>query len=147
MKYTRVLFENPDLDISVVFLIDRVQKHLPISSGDAKLLRKHNLIEGKMPNVFISSRVAASIGKKDEYGKNKAFDEDSYYKWISSYLETYSSATKSELVKLLKDKLPEHLSDEQKERRVRYLIKKMSDAKIILKSGSSKRKTKWVLVK
>jgi ATP-dependent DNA helicase RecG len=146
-NYTRVLFENPDLDISVVFLIDRVQKHLPISSGDAKLLRKHNLIEGKMPNVFISSRVAASIGKKDEYVKNKAFDEDSYYKWISSYLETYSSATKSELVKLLKDKLPEHLSDEQKERRVRYLIKKMSDAKIIRKSGSSKRKTKWVLVK
>ncbi|MDO4439437.1 MAG: hypothetical protein Q4B86_08385 [Eubacteriales bacterium] len=56
------------------------------------MCRKLGVIEVKMPNIFISSKVAESLDKKEEYVKNKGFDEEAYKKWIISYLETYKNA-------------------------------------------------------
>lgn len=89
-NYSRVLFDNPDFDIETVFLIDRIQKHKEISKDAVKHLRKLGVIEGKMPNVYISAKIAESIDEKAQYVKNKGFDEDAYRKWIISYLETYN---------------------------------------------------------
>lgn len=88
-----------------------------------------------------------SIDEEAQYIKNKGFDEEAYIKWIISYLETYKAATKSELVKLLEDKLPDTLDEKQKERKVRYLLQKMSSAHMITTDGDNKRLAKWILAK
>ena len=98
-NYSRVLFDNPDFDIETVFLIDRIQKHKEISKDAVKHLRKLGVIEGKMPNVYISAKIAESIDEKAQYVKNKGFDEDAYRKWIISYLETYKSGKKQDFIK------------------------------------------------
>lgn len=146
-NYSRVLFDNPNLDIETVFLIDRIQKHKEISKEAAKHLRKLGVIEGKMPNVYISAKIAESIDEKAQYVKNKAFDEEAYRKWIISYLENFGKGKKKDFIKLLEDKLPDYLNDKQKESKVRNLLKKMKHEEIITTDSGNKRLANWVLKK
>lgn len=146
-NYTHILFENPDFDLTTVFLIDRVQKHISIEKDAVKYLRKLGIIEGKLPNIYISAKVAETLGKKEQYVKNKGFDEDAYRKWIISYLETYKLGKKQDFIQLLKDKLPDNLDDKQKESRVRNLLKKMKKDDIITTDSDNKRLANWVLKK
>ena len=144
-NYSRVLFDNPNLDIETVFLIDRIQKHKEISKEAAKYLRNLGVIEGKMPNVYISAKIAESIDEKAQYVKNKAFDEEAYRKWIISYLENFGKGKKKDFIKLLEDKLPDYLNDKQKESKVRNLLKKMKNEEIITTDSGNKRLANWVL--
>lgn len=70
-NYTNILFQNPDMDLRIVYLLDRVQKGEHIDRKDANKLRKMNLIEGKMPNLYISVNVAERLDQKAQYIKNK----------------------------------------------------------------------------
>ncbi len=146
-NYTHVLFENPDFDLTTVFLIDRVQKREIISKDAVKYLRKLGIIEGKLPNIYISAKVAESIGKKEQYVKNKGFEEEAYKKWIINYLENFGKGKKNDFIKLLEDKLPDNLNDKQKESKVRNLLKKMKNEEIITTDSGNKRLANWVLKK
>lgn len=146
-NYSRVLFDNPNLEIETVFLIDRVQKHKEITRDAIKHLKKLGVIEGKAPNIYVSAKIAASIDKKAQYIKNKAFDEDAYRKWIINYLETYQKAKKQDFIQLLQEKLPDLLTEKQKEARIKYLLQKMKQEGIIATDSENKRLANWILVK
>ena len=145
-NYTKVLFENPDFDIETCFLIDRVQKHKPIAKEAVKKLRKLGVIEGKMPNIFISARVAESIDDKAQYIKNKGFDEEAYRKWIISYLKTYKKAKRQDFIKLLNEKLPDSLSDKQKDDKIKNILQAMRQDGIITTDSPNRRLANWILV-
>ena len=113
-NYSRVLFENPDFDLSTVYLIDRVQKHAPISKKAIKELRRLGVIEGKAPNIYVSAKVAESTDTKAQYVKNKGFDDEYYKKLIISYLEAYKKGKKQDFIELLADKLPDTMDEKQK---------------------------------
>lgn len=53
-NYTKVLFENPEIDLETVYLLDKVQKGERISREEANALRKLGLVEGKLPTVLLS---------------------------------------------------------------------------------------------
>lgn len=146
-NYTFVLFENPDFDLTTVYLADCVQKHKPIDKEAVKYLRRLGVIEGKMPNIYISAKMAASLDEKAQYVKNKGFEEEAYQKWIISYLETYKKGNKQDFIELLKDKLPDTLDDKQKESKVRNLLKKMKNQGLITTDSDNKRLANWVLDK
>ena len=143
--YSRVLFDNPDFDLQTVFWLDQIQKHKPISSDTVKHLRKLGVVEGKMPNIYISSKIAATIDDKAQYIKNKGFDEEAYRKWIISYLKTYKKAKKKEFVALLFDKLPDSLDAKQKEAKIKYLLQKLKSEGIITTDSDNKRLANWIL--
>lgn len=144
-NYSRVLFDNPEFDLETVFWIDQIQKHKPISSDIAKHLRKLGVIEGKMPNVYISSKVAASINDKAQYIKNKGFDEEAYRKWIINYLQTYQKGKKQDFISLLIDKLPDSMDEKQKVAKIRNLLQKMKKEGIITTDSDNKRLANWIL--
>ncbi len=146
-NYTHMLFENPDFDLKTVYLADCVQKHKPINKEEVRYLRKLNVIEGKMPNIYISARIAEYVDEKAQYVKNKGFDEDAYQKWIVSYLETFKTAKKQDIIKLLSDKLPDSLDDRQKEAKVKNLLQKMKQAGKIKLDSENKRLANWILAK
>ena len=77
-KYTQLLFRQPDLDLETVYLLDRVQKKLKLSKEAVACLRKHKLVEGRAPNLFISEFVAQDVKEEAQYIKNKAFDDTVY---------------------------------------------------------------------
>lgn len=146
-NYSRVLFENPSFDLETVFLIDKVQKHEAISKNAVQYLRKLKVIEGKIPNIYVSAKVAESMDTKAQYVKNKGFDDEYYKKLIVSYLETYGKGKKQDFVNLLIDKLPDMLSSEQKEAKVRNLLSALRTSGIITTDTNNKRLANWILKK
>lgn len=146
-NYTWVLFDNPNLDIETVFLIDRIQKHRTISKEAVRHLRKIGVVEGKMPNLYISAKIAESMDEKAQYIRNKGFDEEAYQKWIISYLETYKKAKKQDIIQLLAEKLPDSLSEAQKEAKIKNILQKMKQNGMITTDSPNKRLANWILTK
>lgn len=146
-NYTNILFQNPDMDLRIVYLLDRVQKGEHIDRKDANKLRKMNLIEGKMPNLYISANIAERLDQKAQYIKNKGFDDQYYKKLIVNYLETWGKGKKSDFVALLSDKLPDGLSSEQKSRKVRNLLQSLRREGIITVDSTNQQKSSWTLSK
>ena len=77
-NYTKLLFEHSEFDIQTVFLIDQVQKHHTITNEQVKYLRKLQVIEGRMPNIYLSADIAKTLEKKEQYVINKGFDDEYY---------------------------------------------------------------------
>lgn len=144
-NYSRVLFENPDFDLSTVYLIDRVQKHIPISKEAIKELRRLGVIEGKAPNIYVSAKVAESTDTKAQYVKNKGFDDEYYKKLIISYLETYEKGKKQDFIELLADKLPDAMDEKQKNSKVRNLLGSLKNEGRITTDSDNKRLANWIL--
>ncbi len=121
-NYTKILFEKTNLDIDKVMLLDRVQKGYTISKDQSDYLKKNKLIEGRYPNIYISSTIAKITDEKDKYIYNTGLENDYYKKIILKYINEYGQASRKEIIKLLKDKLPSSLSEKNKISRTRYLI-------------------------
>ena len=146
-NYSRILFENPEYDLTTVYLIDRVQKREPIPKDAVKHLRKLGIIEGKMPNIYLSAKVAESIDEKAQYVKNKGFDDEAYKGWILGYLAAFGKGKKEDFLDLLEDKLPDTMSPKQKEDKVKNLLQSLRIAGKIKRDSNNKRLSNWVLNK
>ena len=103
-------------------LLDKVQKGFEITKKQSDYLRKENLIEGRYPNIYISSDIAKITGEKKDYMYNSGLENEFYMKMIIKYLENYGSASRKEIFALLNDKLPKSLDNKNKISRVRYLL-------------------------
>ena len=64
---------------------------------------------------------------------------------IIEYLKQYSKAKRKEINKLLWDKLPDSLSDDQKKHKVHNLLTALKNKNIIEKDGENQRKANWIL--
>lgn len=121
-NYSRLLFERTNLDISAIILLDRLQKRYTISKQQSDYLKKEHLIEGRYPNIYISSNLASLTEKKEEYVYNSGLENEFYMELIIKYIKEYGSASRKEIISLLKDKLPNSLDEIGKINRVRYLL-------------------------
>jgi ATP-dependent DNA helicase RecG len=144
-KYSRLLIQNPDLSLSDIIALDRVQKKLPIFDEAIRRLRRARLIEGRKPNFHISLVVAKATAQKEEYIRTRAQDDVFYSKLIKDYLDKFGTASRKEIDNLLWKKLSDVLDDEQKTRKVGNLLTNMRRAGIIRNTGS-RRAPKWELV-
>ncbi|MFH0782291.1 MAG: hypothetical protein V2B20_10125 [Pseudomonadota bacterium] len=72
-------------------------------------------------------------------------DDDYYRRLITEYLQKYSKASRKDLDELLFSKLPEVLTQEQKEHKVRNLLQSLRRGGVIQNAGSNKLPV-WVLV-
>ena len=147
IKYAKILFKNPDLDLDTVFLVDRVQKRLPLEKDAIKYLRDLKVIEGRAPNVYLTANIAAIIETESEYIRNRGFDDEAYKKWILEYLTQYKKASKTQVKRLLWDKLPDILSNEQKEIKIKNLLVALRKEGKIITDTHNKRIANWVLDK
>lgn len=135
-NYSKLLFEKTNLDIAKVMLLDRVQKGYKITKEQSDYLKKEGLIEGRYPNIYIFSKLAKITDEKDKYIYNTGLENDYYKKIIIKYIEEYGQASKKEIVNLLKDKLPNSLSDKNKVSRVRYLLALLKEEGVIYNDGT-----------
>ena len=143
-KYTQLLIRRADLTLGQVFLLDKVQKGLPIAPGEARVLRSAKLIEGRAPNLFISAKVAEWTDQKARYIRNRVFDDDHYRKLIMGYIRKYKQATRQELDELLLPKLSDVLTLQQKRDTVRNLLQSLRREGLIQRQGSRKTSV-WTL--
>ncbi len=145
-NYTRILFEKTDLSIDKVILLDRVQKGYNISKEQSDYLKKDKLIEGRFPRIYISSNMAQIVDDKVNYIDNKGLDNTYYRDYIVNYLKEFKKATRQEINQFIYPKLPSTFSEEDKNKRVKYLLTTLRKQNIIVNNGSDT-KPIWVLKK
>ncbi len=143
-NYSKILFEKTNLDIDKVILLDRVQKSYSITKEQSDYLKKDNLIEGRYPNIYISSAIAKITNKKVDYIENKGLDNAYYMDYIITYIKKFGSASRQEINDLIKPKLPSNLSSAQLDNKVRYLLGKLREEGKIVNIGTDKT-PKWII--
>ena len=143
-SYTKLLYSYDDLDLQTVFLLDKVQKHELISKEDCNVLRKRKLIEGRYPNIYVSYKIADTVGQKTEYVKNKGLSNDVYKKIIYNALQTMDKASVSELKNILEGVLPALLDEQQQAKKISNILQTMKKEGILGVEGNRKA-AKWYL--
>jgi ATP-dependent DNA helicase RecG len=136
-NYTAFLITNKDLDLETAIFLDYVQKkqinHLTVQQ--IKRLRDQGLIEGRSPNLIISSRIASITGEKARYIKDKAMDDDYYKNLILNYLENFGNTKKKDLEDLLFSKLSDVLSLRQKRDKISNILQSLKKKGLINVEG------------
>ena len=144
-KYYRLLRANQDLSLFDCIALDMVQKHEIIDKETASRLKKLHLVEGRYPKLFLSEYVAKTADNdelKTEYIKNRSFNDSHFKDMIISYLRSFGGATRGELNTLLRSKLSDILTDEQKSRKIGNLLSTLKKNGVIrLTEGK-----RWILV-
>ena len=125
INYAMKLASLPDLNLEEIILLDKVQKAKTLTIGEASILKRKNLIEGKRPNYYISSHVAQATDQKDEYIKMRGLNDEHYQAMILQYLKKFEKGKKADFERLLLDKLPDALDEQQKKNKVKNILQKL----------------------
>lgn len=120
-NYSKLLMERADLPLEHVLWLDRVQKKLKVDSAQIAELRKAGLIEGRKPHWHVSASIAAATGAQSEYILNRGFSEDYYKRLMLERLDKFGPASGRQLRELIWDKLPNALSKDARETKVKNL--------------------------
>lgn len=138
-EFARILINNPKLSLEDILLLDKVQKKLPITDEAFQYLKKKNLIEGRKPNPYLSSKVLKPVDNdelKVNYIANKSFDDEYFKSMIVGYLKKFGPVKRSTIDKLIIPKLSAVLTDKQKKNKVtNYLSALRMDKIIVAKPG------------
>ena len=147
-RYTYILFNHPEFDLETVYLLDQVQKDngVHLSKEAVAYLRKHNLVEGRVNNLYLSSEVAQTMQEEAKYIKNKGFNDQYYKDLIVEYLRKYGKASKQDIRDLLWDKLPNVLDDNKKNGKISTLLTALRKKEIITTDTSNQQTSRWILV-
>jgi ATP-dependent DNA helicase RecG len=135
-RYTQLLMQQPDLSLTQVMLLDRIQKGLPISRDEHQLLKKHKLVEGRFPNLIVSEAMARATGDTARHVRESGFEKQYYLDLILKLIRQHGPVARKEVDALLLPKLPERLSEEQKLRKVQNLMQELRRAGQIERIGS-----------
>ena len=144
-NYTRLLIKKPDMDLTTVMLLDKVQKGISISKDARKFLKSQKLVEGRYPRLYVSSPIAAAMGEKAKYIRYRAFDDQQYKNMIIAFIKKYGSASRKEIDDLLLKKLSDVLSEKQKRNKISNLLYAMYRKDKIIRNTGSRRVPKWVI--
>ncbi len=143
-NFAKILVNNPQLSLSEIILLDRVQKHLPLTDETIDIFRKKGYIEGRRPNVYLSAKIAGTsrqVGLKTIYVKNRSFDDDYFMDMIIKYLKKFKQASRHDIELLIVDKLSDVLTEKQKRSKVGNILTKLR-MKGKIRIGPKK---KWIL--
>jgi len=142
-NYTQLLINKTELPLKTVISLDRVQKNKHISDDEARELKRGKLIEGRKPNYFVSSHIAAATGEKASYIRNRGFKDKHYKDLILKFLDEYGSSSKVDIDRLILDILPEVLDKKQRENKVRNILYSMSKKDKSIVNQGTNRKPIW----
>ncbi len=143
-NYTQLLHAKGDLDLSTVFLLDKVQKKEVISKESYFFLKKQNLVEGRYPHIYVSYEIADAVGQKTDYIRNRGLTIDVYKQIIENALETMGRASVGELKPLLASVLPAILDDKQQSRKISNILQSMRRDGVIDVEGTG-HTAKWYI--
>lgn len=146
INYSLMLLANQSLSLTDALLLDQVQKGRALPTSAVAMLRKRKLIEGRLPNIFVSKNIAQSTEQKVEYSKHKGLAEKTYEALLLESLKDHGSLTKQEIVRLLWDILPDQLDDKQKNTKVYNILRKLRENGAIVNETAGNI-SRWSLAK
>ena len=133
-NFANILVSNSSLSLPDIILLDSVQKGNSIPHDAANYLRKKGYIEGRYPNVFLSSKIIGStkhVGLKTSYIKNRSFDDEYFKNLIIDYIKEFGKSQRQDLYTLIANKLPEYLTDQQRYDKLTTLLSALKRRKLL----------------
>ncbi len=146
INYSSILAGNRQLSLYDIELLNRVQFGRKLTKDIVAYLRGKGLIEGRMPNVYISRSLASTINRRAEYSKHKGLEEKMCVSLIENALKDHGRLSRVEITELLWNVLSDNLDEQKKKNKVSNLLKKLKAKGMIENTGKSP-ETKWYLVK
>ena len=143
-RYTRVLMSQSGLELGLIMLLDKVQKGARISADESRRLKAAKLVEGRYPNLMVAGPLAALAGQKAQHIRNRGLDSRYYRDMIVELVREHQPVSREDIDRLLLDKLPEVLSDEQKLSKVHNLISSLSGKAI--RNAGTRQSSRWILI-
>ena len=144
LEYARVLAKHPDITLEEIILLDKVQKRKELTDEEIDQLRRRHLIEGRKPNFTISESVAVETKQVGNYLKTKGIENEFYKKMTLDLIKKNKSGTsKKEIRELLWNKLPDLLSNSQKETKISNILRELRMENLINNSGNDT-KPNWI---
>lgn len=144
-RYTRLLMERTDLDLRQAMLLDRVQRGMSIERDESRNLRTARLVEGRYPNLMVTSVIAKATGQIGRHIRDRGLDKRYYLDLILALIREHGSGDRRDVDEALISKLPDRLTDEQKRRKVHNLLQELRRAGEIVNHGT-RRRPKWALL-
>lgn len=135
-RYTRLLMERTDLDLAQVMLLDRVQKRLRVEPDEHRRLKSAGLVEGRYPNLIVAGAVAKATGEAGRHIRERGFDKQYYLDLILAVVREHAPAFREEIDQAVIPKLPDRLTQQQKQRKVHNLLQELRRAGKIDNRGS-----------
>lgn len=135
IAYARKLAQMPNLTLSEIILLDKIQKHQSISSDELSCLRKKGLIEGRKGSLSISSNVAKQTNLKKNYLELRGLDDKHYQSQLVAYIEKFSPTKRADIEVYLLDKLPQVLDENQKRNKIKNLLQSIKKQGLVEVSG------------
>ena len=145
-RYTRLLMERTDLDLNRAILLDRVQKGLPISRQEHRLMKAEGLVEGRYPNLMVAGLVAKATGEAGRHIRERGFDKQYYLDLIIALVREHGPVSRKEINQALIPKLPDRLTDAQKRWQVQNLMQALRRSGQIVNRGT-RTQPAWILAK
>lgn len=139
-KYTRTLLARTDLDLWDVIALDKVQKRMQLNDAEFKSLKRQRLIEGRRTNLFVSAEVAKATDTVEDYLAKRGIDRNYCKKMVCDLLKQKGGARREDIDGLLRKKLSDALSEDQKSNFIRNLIQEMKKEGLVVRVGSSRGK-------
>jgi len=136
IKYTQMLMKRQNLSLEDAVRLDKIQKKKPLSPNDIKCLKQAKLIEGRSPNYYISSKVAAWTGGEAHYIRNRPFSDAYYKEKILEYLAIYKKSTRKDIHNLIFPILSDILDNRQKIFKINNLLQSLRKENRIANQGS-----------
>ena len=137
--FARLLQQDSELPLQTVLALDKVQKQQPLNDEEWKDVKTRGLVEGRKTAPYLSHNTVEMLETdelKEQYIRNKAFDNSYYKKLILSYIYEWKHATLPQLEQLLTNKLPDSYTPVQKKRKISNLLAELRrDECIIWGSG------------
>lgn len=144
-NYTRTLFANSELPLSDVIALDKVQKKHALTNQEVSDLRRRRLIEGRKPNLYVAAAVAAAAGQEATYVLTAGFDDDYYKDLVVKLLRQFKEARSKKIYEMIRPKLPDALTDAQKDNKVRNLLQQLDRDGVIQNVGKHGPGAIWAL--
>ena len=124
-NYTRMLMSQTNLDLLDIIALDKVQKGMPLRDEEFQSLKNKKLIEGRRPNLHVSSDVAIATDSMVDYLKKRGIEIDYCRTMILNLLEKQPGASRTQIDSLLRDKISDALTEQQKHDFIANLLQKL----------------------
>lgn len=136
-NYSRVLLTHSDIDLPEALALDAVQKRKTPDDTTLVRLRRKGLIEGRRGRLHVAGSIAATTDTVDTYLHHRAFDDRYFCDLILDFLRTKGDAHRPDFDRLLKGKLSDLLSDQQKNAKVKNLLQRLRRQGLIVSEGNT----------
>ncbi len=123
-NYTRLLHNRKDLSLLDIIYLDSVQKNKDIEKHIASYLRRKKLIEWRKWHYHLSLWVAQNLWEVPMYLDIKWPEIDHQRERIYAFIKAQKKwwCSKKNIVDFMSNKIEEHLSDKEKDKRIWNLL-------------------------